>query len=55
MVGSSMLVVDALNERAAAFYEGFGFKRLPHSLRLVVPMRSIQNWWSHDPTRCDQA
>ena len=28
-VGSSMLVVDAINERAAAFYEGNGFVRLP--------------------------
>ncbi|MEO7646859.1 MAG: GNAT family N-acetyltransferase, partial [Gemmatimonadaceae bacterium] len=36
-VGSSMLVVDAVNERAAAFYEGFGFVRLPDSLRLVLP------------------
>jgi ribosomal protein S18 acetylase RimI-like enzyme len=34
-VGSSMLVVDALNERAAAFYESFGFQPLPESLRLV--------------------
>ena len=41
-VGSSMLVVDAINERAAAFYEGNGFVRLPDSLRLVLPMRAIQ-------------
>ena len=41
-VGSSMLVVDALNERAAAFYESFGFQPLPDSLRLVLPMRSIE-------------
>jgi GNAT superfamily N-acetyltransferase len=41
-VGSSMLVVDALNERAAAFYESFGFPPLPESLRLVLPMRSIE-------------
>src|SRR5882672_1043171 len=40
-VGSSMLVVDALNERAAAFYEGYGFLRLPDSLRLVLPMHTI--------------
>lgn len=40
-VGSSMLVVDALNERAAAFYEGNGFARLPDSLRLVLPMHAI--------------
>lgn len=41
-VGSSMLVVDALTEQAAAFYEGNGFVRLPDSLRLVLPMQTIQ-------------
>jgi GNAT superfamily N-acetyltransferase len=41
-VGSSMLVVDAISERAAAFYEGNGFLRLPDSLRLVLPMHAIQ-------------
>jgi GNAT superfamily N-acetyltransferase len=41
-VGSSMQVVDALNERTAAFYESFGFQTLPESLRLVLPMRSIE-------------
>jgi GNAT superfamily N-acetyltransferase len=41
-VGSSMLVVDAINDRAAAFYEGNGFVRLPESLRLVLPMHAIQ-------------
>ena len=41
-VGSSMLVVDAINERAAAFYEGNGFVRLPDSLRLVLPTHTIQ-------------
>ena len=40
-VGSSMLVVDAISVRAAAFYEGNGFVRLPDSLRLVLPMRTI--------------
>lgn len=37
-----MLVVDALNECAAAFYESFGFLPLLGSLRLVLPMRSIE-------------
>lgn len=45
-VGSSMLVVDAINERAAAFYEGNGFVRLPDSVRLVLPMRTIQKLMS---------
>ena len=41
-IGSSMLVVDAINERVAAFYEGNGFVRLPDSLRLVLPMHAIR-------------
>jgi GNAT superfamily N-acetyltransferase len=40
-VGSCMLVVDAISERAAGFYEANGFIRLPESLRLVLPMRTI--------------
>lgn len=40
-VGSSMLVVDAITEQAAAFYEANGFVRLPDSLRLVLPMQAI--------------
>jgi GNAT superfamily N-acetyltransferase len=40
-VGSSMLVVDAINGRAAAFYEGNGFVRLPDSMRLVLPIFTI--------------
>lgn len=42
IVGSSMLVVDAINERAAAFYEGNGFMRLPDSMRLELPMHVIE-------------
>lgn len=41
-IGSSMLVVDALDERAGAFYEGHGFVRLPDSMRLVLPMHVIE-------------
>jgi len=37
-VGSSMVVVDALDETAAGFYAAHGFVRLPDSLRLVLPM-----------------
>ena len=40
-IGSSMVVVDALDEVAAAFYQGHGFVRLPDSLRLVLPMRVV--------------
>jgi len=38
-VGSSMVVVDALDEAAAGFYAAHGFVRLPDSPRLVLPMR----------------
>ncbi len=41
-VGSSMVVVDALDETAAAFYSAHGFVKLPDSLRLVLPMRTIE-------------
>jgi GNAT superfamily N-acetyltransferase len=40
-IGSSMLVVDAINEQAVGFYEANGFIRLPDSLRLILPMRVI--------------
>ena len=39
LVGSSMVMVDALDEAAAGFYAAHGFVRLPDSLRLVLPMR----------------
>jgi predicted GNAT family N-acyltransferase len=38
-VGSSMVVVDALDEATAGFHAAHGFVRLPDSLRLVLPMR----------------
>jgi predicted GNAT family N-acyltransferase len=38
-VGSSMVMVDALDEAAAGFYAAYGFVRLPDTLRLVLPMR----------------
>ena len=41
IVGSSMVVVDAISEHAAAFYEAYSFIRLPNSLRLVSPTSSI--------------
>jgi predicted GNAT family N-acyltransferase len=41
-VGSSMVVVDALDEVAARFYAAHGFVRLPESMRLVMPMRVVE-------------
>ena len=42
VVGSSMVVVDALNDAASSFYESHGFVRLPESMRLVMPMSSVK-------------
>jgi predicted GNAT family N-acyltransferase len=41
-LGSSMVVVDAIDEAAVRFYAGHGFVRLPESMRLVLPIRSIE-------------
>jgi GNAT superfamily N-acetyltransferase len=41
-VGSSMVVVEALDERAARFYTAHGLLQLPDSLRLIMPMRVIE-------------
>jgi GNAT superfamily N-acetyltransferase len=41
VVGSSMVVVDAIDDRAARFYRSHGFIPLPESMRLVLPMKTI--------------
>lgn len=41
IVGSSMAVVDAIDERATRFYQAHGFIKLPESMRLILPLRSI--------------
>jgi GNAT superfamily N-acetyltransferase len=41
VVGSSMVVVDAIDEKAARFYAAHGFARMPDSMRLMLPMRTI--------------
>ena len=41
IVGSSMVVVDAINDRAVSFYEAHGFIRLVDSMRLILPMTVI--------------
>jgi len=40
-VGSSMVVVDAIDAGAAKFYAAHGFIALPESMRLVLPMQTI--------------
>jgi GNAT superfamily N-acetyltransferase len=41
VVGSSMVVVDAIDEHAASFYRAHGFLPLPDSMRLMLPMQTI--------------
>ena len=48
-VGSSMVVVDALDEPAAQFYVAHGFVRLPESLRLVLPMQTVAKLFASAP------
>ena len=40
-VGSSMVVVDAIDEKGANFYKTHGFIPLPESTRLILPMQTI--------------
>jgi len=51
VVGSSMIVVDALDERAAGFYEAHGFIRLVDSMRLILPIQTAAGLIEHDPGR----
>jgi hypothetical protein len=46
VVGSSIVVVDAVDEKAAAFYVAHGFIQLPESARLVLPMQTIARLFS---------
>jgi GNAT superfamily N-acetyltransferase len=41
IVGCSMVVVDAIDEKAVRFYQAHGFLKLPESMRLILPMQSI--------------
>lgn len=45
-VGARLVVVDALHEKAAAFYERYGFRPVAGSLRLVQKVADIAA--SHD-------
>ena len=46
VVGSTMVVVDAIDERAAGFYRAHGFIALPDSMRLILPMRTASSGYS---------
>lgn len=41
IVGSSMIVVDAIDDSAAEFYKSHGFVRLDNGLRLIIPMSIV--------------
>jgi hypothetical protein len=38
-----MVVVDAIDQRGARFYEAHGFMRLVDSMRLIIPMQTVAN------------
>jgi hypothetical protein len=41
-VAARLVVVDALHERVARFYEALGFRRIPESLLLVQKVADIE-------------
>ena len=41
VVGSAMVVVDAIDQAALGFYQAHGFTPLPDSLRLILPLRAV--------------
>ncbi len=41
LVGSSMIVVDAVDENARRFYEAHGFLRLTDTMRMIIPMAVV--------------
>lgn len=41
-VGARLVVVDALHERVATFYESLGFRRVPGSLLLVQKVADVE-------------
>ena len=49
VVGSSMIVVDAIDESAATFYEAHGFVRLANSMRLILPTATIASLVAKTP------
>lgn len=40
-VAARFIVVDAIDERAASFYEHHGFVRIPETQRLIARLRDI--------------
>jgi GNAT superfamily N-acetyltransferase len=49
VVGTSMIVVDTMDERAAGFYEAHGFIRLVDSMRLILPMQTVASLIEYEP------
>lgn len=43
-VGSCMVILDAIDEKAASFYQRRGFLRLQDSMRFVMPMHAIAKY-----------
>jgi GNAT superfamily N-acetyltransferase len=51
VIGSSMIVVDALDDRAARFYAAHGFTRLADAMRLILPMQTVAGLVAGEPSR----
>jgi GNAT superfamily N-acetyltransferase len=51
VMGSSMIVVDALDDRASRFYAVHGFTQLADSMRLILPMQTVADAIGGDARR----
>lgn len=50
LIGSVVLIVDAINDNAKSFYSRYGFTPLQNdSMRLFMPMKTIMEAFSQDP------
>ena len=49
VIGSAMVVVDAIDAKAATFYAAYGFVHLPESRRLVIPMQTLAKLFGLGP------
>ena len=47
-MGSSMIVVDVIDDRAARFYAARGFMRLADAMRLILPMQTVASLIADD-------
>ena len=43
-LGSIAIIVDPVDDKAASFYEAYGFALLPDSKKMFIPMKTARDW-----------